>query len=63
MATSPTGCTPLTRHINEIREIVAGKADALRAEGKHVVVVLATDGVPSTEGGYMNAASKVNGRI
>jgi len=58
MATSPTRGTPLTRHINEIREIVAGKADSLRAEGKQVVVVLATDGVPSNDQGYMNAQSK-----
>jgi len=45
--TSPTGATPLTFHVREIHQMVQGIQPSLRAEGKRVAVILATDGLPS----------------
>ena len=56
--TAPIALTVTTNIIASVVSTVAGKADSLRAEGKQVVVVLATDGVPSNDSGYMNAQSK-----
>mmetsp|Transcript_19781 Transcript_19781/g.41614 ORF Transcript_19781/g.41614 Transcript_19781/m.41614 type:complete len:260 (-) Transcript_19781:366-1145(-) len=56
--TAPIALTVTTNIIASVVSPVAGKADSLRAEGKQVVVVLATDGVPSNDQGYMNAQSK-----
>lgn len=50
--------TPLTRHINEIRQYIRGRADALRTTGRQVVVVIATDGLPSNDMGRSTADSK-----
>ena len=47
----PGGVTPLTNHIREIHSAVAAMAPSLTAEGKRVVVVLATDGLPTDEQG------------
>jgi hypothetical protein len=61
---SPGGCTPLTRHLAEIHtEIMSMKAD-LEMSGRKVCIVLATDGLPSDNQGYMTEAAKsafVNG--
>jgi hypothetical protein len=48
---SPTGVTPLAAHVRTIRAQVESLAPSLRLEGKRVVVVLATDGLPSNAGG------------
>lgn len=44
---SPTGVTPLTEHIREIRANVEDMSDDLLNQGQKVVIVLATDGLPS----------------
>ncbi len=41
---SPSGVTPLTRHILNIQEHIVDMADALRRNGKIVAIILATDG-------------------
>lgn len=41
---SPSGVTPLTRHILNIQEHLADMADELRRNGKIVAIILATDG-------------------
>eukprot|EP00980_Cylindrotheca_fusiformis_P022896 scaffold9896_cov74-Cylindrotheca_fusiformis.AAC.1 len=48
----PGGCTPLTSHILEIHNEVAQMAPTLRQLGKKVVIVIATDGLPTDERGY-----------
>jgi len=48
----PSGCTPLTSHLLEIRTNVEAMAESLNVEGKKVVVVIATDGIPTDENGY-----------
>ena len=45
----PSGVTPLTDHIKEIYTIVSSLKSGLEAEGKHVVIVVATDGLPTDE--------------
>ena len=48
---APSGCTPLTRHILEIRNIVQHLAPNLTLQGKKVAIILATDGLPTDEKG------------
>jgi hypothetical protein len=48
---SPSGVTPLTSHIVQIRDYVAAIMDDLNAEGKKITIVLATDGLPTNESG------------
>uniref|UniRef100_A0A7S4J1H4 Uncharacterized protein n=1 Tax=Odontella aurita TaxID=265563 RepID=A0A7S4J1H4_9STRA len=50
--TQPSGVTPLTRHIWDIQQSIAEMAPQLQREGKKIVVVLATDGLPTDEQGY-----------
>jgi len=50
----PHGCTPLTDHINEIHASIIAMKDSLQPEGKRVVVVLATDGLPTNAVGQTN---------
>lgn len=57
---SPRGPTPLTSHVNQIREYIASRADELRAAGKQIVVVIATDGLPSAEAGRRSADAKTD---
>ena len=47
----PGGCTPLTAHIREIHQAVSAMASDLRASGRRVAIVLATDGLPTDERG------------
>ncbi len=47
LKTYPQGSTPLTKHIYELRAAIATMKDDLEVEGKKVVVVLATDGIPT----------------
>jgi len=49
---SPGGATPLTEHVYAIREMIAPMAPNLRAKGQRVVVVIATDGLPTNAEGY-----------
>jgi hypothetical protein len=48
----PGGCTPLTNHILEIQNEVFYMAPELRKKGQKVVIVIATDGLPTDERGY-----------
>lgn len=48
---SPTGVTPLARHIVEIRQQIVLLESQLNQEGRKVVIVLATDGLPTNEYG------------
>jgi len=47
LETDPSGRTPLRNHIHTIRDTVEAMANNLKEEGKKVVVVLATDGIPT----------------
>lgn len=51
---SPGGVTPLTEHIREIRANVMAMRDELSQMGQKVVIVLATDGLPSDNYGSSN---------
>ena len=51
-STSPGGCTPLTRHLNNIYALVSSMQRELETKGQRVVVVLATDGVPTDSSGH-----------
>lgn len=55
---APSGVTPLTEHIHEIRENVRALEPSLRSDGTKVVLVLATDGLPSNYRGISDAVSK-----
>ena len=48
----PNGVTPLTSHILEIYYEIASMAPELKRLGKKIVIVIATDGLPSDESGY-----------
>jgi hypothetical protein len=48
-STTPSGVTPLTRHLQHVYRIVSSMLPSLIREGQRVVVVLATDGVPTNE--------------
>jgi len=48
----PGGVTPLTHHLQGIRQGIKDLEAQLRRYGKKVVVVLATDGLPTDEQGY-----------
>ena len=55
---SPRGVTPLAQHVREIREEVAALAPELLRRGQRVVIILATDGLPTDQTGvsseYLN---------
>lgn len=55
---SPGGVTPLSRHVREIRENIAAMEPELRGDGTRVVVVLATDGLPTDEYGTCDQHTK-----
>jgi hypothetical protein len=50
-AAQPSGVTPLTQHVLEIRARIESVERMLRANGQKAVIVLATDGLPSNEFG------------
>ena len=54
----PGGCTPLTSHILEIYNEISNMANELRSLGKKVVIVIATDGLPTDERGYGGTSHK-----
>lgn len=47
----PTGPTPLTAHIYKIADHVSAMADEMRARGLKAVLILATDGLPTSREG------------
>lgn len=55
---TPSGVTPLSDHVNNIRSMIANMADELRHEGRKVAVILATDGLPTDAGGIGGYAEK-----
>ena len=57
-SSSPVGVTPLTHHINEIVDNVRSMEDRLRGDGTKVVLVIATDGLPSDDQGYSNSSTR-----
>lgn len=66
----PIGTTPLTEHAQDIHEIVSAMNPSLTAAGKRVVIVLATDGLPSNAHGesgeldknlFINALKRLEG--
>jgi len=48
----PGGVTPLTRHIHDIKKAMEQMTPQLRADGKKVAIIIATDGLPTDEQGY-----------
>jgi len=58
MNTGLTGVTPLCRHIYEIRDQITILAPQLQAEGRKVSIIIATDGLPTDEGGYGGALQR-----
>ena len=56
--TTPSGVTPLTSHLKEIRQNILEMESSLRADGTKVVLVIATDGLPSDNGGISNHTTK-----
>jgi hypothetical protein len=55
---SPTGLTPLSDHVREIRENILTMKPTLVSNGQRVVIVLATDGLPSDSQGGTSAATR-----
>jgi Mg-chelatase subunit ChlD len=54
--TMPGGVTPLTKHICEIRQSIVALEPSLRRDGTKVVLVLATDGIPTNDQGFSSDA-------
>lgn len=54
----PSGVTPLTDHIIAIHETVQAISQTLKIEGKKVVIVIATDGLPTDAYGNSSKAAK-----
>ncbi|KAL7557848.1 hypothetical protein ACA910_019890 [Epithemia clementina (nom. ined.)] len=48
---TPRGATPLTAHLREFRMRVEAMQDILNSSGQRVVVILATDGIPTNKFG------------
>ncbi len=54
---SPTGVTPLAKHINEIRDQIHDLAPTLFEQGRKVAIILATDGLPTNQYGIAGRES------
>eukprot|EP00934_Nitzschia_sp_Nitz4_P001002 Nitzschia sp. Nitz4//scaffold33_size148984//77866//81653//NITZ4_002931-RA/size148984-snap-gene-0.26-mRNA-1//-1//CDS//3329548436//1002//frame0 len=54
----PTGCTPLSEHIREIRSTVMSMLPQLQDSGKRVAIILATDGIPTDSKGCASDQTK-----
>jgi len=52
MAIEPQGPTPLAMHLRRIRRDLDNIADELESSGQKVVIIIATDGIPTNERGY-----------
>jgi Mg-chelatase subunit ChlD len=57
-STNPSGVTPLSQHLMEIRNNLRQMEGDLRRDGTKVVIVLATDGLPTDERGYGGSAAQ-----
>jgi hypothetical protein len=55
----PSGVTPLSEHVREIRANVIAMKDDLSQMGQKVVIVLATDGLPSNEQGVSSSHTRM----
>ena len=55
----PSGVTPLSEHVREIRANVMAMKDDLSQMGQKVVIVLATDGLPSNEHGVSSSHTRM----
>jgi hypothetical protein len=55
---TPSGVTPLIAHLHEIRQNIVDLESSLREDGSRVVVVLATDGLPTDECGISSDSVK-----
>lgn len=53
---SPSGVTPLSEHIHDIRQQIASMAPILHAEGRKVSIIIATDGMPTDNRGVGGSA-------
>jgi Mg-chelatase subunit ChlD len=49
--TSPSGATPLTQHVREIRQNILALEHELRTTGTRIAIIIATDGLPSDNEG------------
>ncbi len=58
MMAQPSGVTPLTEHIREIKANVEAMKEDLAATGQKVVIVIATDGLPSDPYGAQNRGTR-----
>jgi hypothetical protein len=58
MNTSPEGVTPLAEHLYEVQANVREMAPTLRRDGTKVVLVLATDGLPTNSEGWTTGEVK-----
>ena len=54
----PHNATPLSMHLNAVRARIVEEASKLRNEGRRIVVVIATDGLPSDSAGKTNNRTK-----
>lgn len=54
----PRGNTPLTEHIQAIRRTIDPMNEDLKANGKKIAIVIATDGIPTNEFGIATAHAK-----
>lgn len=52
---SPSGCTPLSDHIREIRANIMEMLPQLQSSGQKVAIILATDGLPTDQFGRSSA--------
>jgi hypothetical protein len=56
---SPSGCTPLSQHIVEIRENIMAMLPQLQSTGQKVAIILATDGLPSDDYGVSDSSTRL----
>lgn len=55
MNATPSGVTPLTPHLEEVRQNILDLEPQLRKDGSKVVLVLATDGLPTDNRGISDS--------
>lgn len=55
---SPSGCTPLSQHLIEIRENIMAMLPQLESTGQRVAIILATDGLPTDTQGRCTATTR-----
>lgn len=54
----PKGCTPLSKRIRELKENIAQLHDQLKFNGEKIVIVLATDGLPTNRDGKCTLSTR-----